>query len=226
MEEARVVRPVGAEHVRRRAADDLPAAGGGDGVAAGLLAGDADAPRGDGDARSGPARGGDALVHAAQVGESGAEADHVHEVLRRRVDADHLFRREAAVLRHEIEVRPVLSAVDHGDLHHARRGAAAVVRPGDAFPREEVRHDAEGGVLSGSAGAAHAEGIVIDGEARIGDDRLHEAGEGVRGEVVREGLHAPVDVRADLAAEADEQARLAERKDGVCVFHRDPPPFT
>ena len=71
----------GVEEVEGGEADKLPAAGGGGGIDAGLLFGDADGAGGDDGAGGVEAGGFDAGVHAAEVGEAGGESEHVYEVL-------------------------------------------------------------------------------------------------------------------------------------------------
>lgn len=110
---------VGVEEFDGCVADELPAAGSGDGVDAGLIAGDAEAAGGNNFAGGGKAGSGQGGGEAVKIGEAGDEAEEGDGVVGGGVEFDNATGGEVVEAGEGIEIGAVV--VD-GDLVKGARG--------------------------------------------------------------------------------------------------------
>ncbi len=205
-ERGRILRRV--EQPPGRPADNAPAAGGGLGVDARLLPGDAHRAGGHAGARRGQAGRGQGLRQAAQVGEARREAQHVHPVGGAGMQPDHLFHGEAVVLSDELNIGAKLPAVDHRDFFKRR------LRQGDRRTAGGY-----GGHLLLNVGEGKLLCIVVDQERAIGRDGLAQAGQARQRQGVGQRLHLAIDRLADLVGELHQQGGIASGEEAGVVSH-------
>ncbi len=130
----------GIEQGQGGAADQLPAAGRGGRVDAGLRAADADRAGRHLQARRGAARRVQGRLEPAEIGEAGLETDEEHDVAAGRVTFDHLAGGQPGMRGDRREIGAGLAAVAHRDLDlAARRGIGIGLAPGGLEPRQQRR---------------------------------------------------------------------------------------
>ena len=199
--------PVGVVHPHRGAADELPAAGGSNGVHAGLAAGNAHRAGRDGHPGLGQAGGVQALIQPAQIGEAGGKAQHIDEVFGPGVPGDDLLGGQARVLGHKGKVRPGLAAVQNRNFQHLAGGQGDLIQP--------TQHRRQAGLEGFVPDDLR---VVVDHHAAVGGHQLGHAGDGRGLQCQAEGPDAPVDGLADLVAEFHRERGVAgEQKTGL--FH-------
>ena len=192
--------PVRVVQLHGRAADQLPAARRVQRVSAGLRARDAHAARRDPGTRLLQPGRCDALVHAAQVGKAGGEAQHVHQVFGGAVNLNHLGRTQAAVPGHEGQIRPHVSAVAHGQLDHLRRSGVLcgqiVQKRVQARGQLAVQHDLR---------------AIVHRHGPVGGHDFHHAGQRGAGQRAGKGPDLRVDGGTDFVGEFHVQRQVAHR---------------
>ena len=155
------------KQAQRRAADQLPPAGGSQRVDARLLAANAHRPRGNFGARGLQPGADNAFIHAAQVREPRQEPQHKNAVVPPAVDVDDLLFGQPGVLCHKGQVGAVISAVTHRHLHQPPgRGAAD---RGQSVPQAAQRGDQGIGI--------GLQRVQRDQQRRIGGHCFHHAGQ-------------------------------------------------
>ncbi|HAW85173.1 MAG TPA: hypothetical protein DCX65_02615 [Spirochaetaceae bacterium] len=124
-------RPAGrVKQGQRRPADQVPAAGAGRRIDAGLVVGNSDRTgRHSGAWRGQPRRGQD-RVQATQIGEARPEAQHVHQIVAAGVPGDKFLRRQARPIGGRRQVGAVCAAVVDRQFDHLSRSVTACFRPG------------------------------------------------------------------------------------------------
>ena len=190
-EEGRL-RAEGVEEAQRGPPDEPPAAGGGDGVDAGLPPRDGHRSRRDADAGRGAARGLEGLRQEPEVGEPGREAEHEHGVRPARVQPDEVRLGQAALARERGEVGPALSAVHHRHLVKPAGGGRGPTARGAGD--EAARQGAEPG----------GGRVEEDEQGAVAGHRLAEALERGEGQVPVEG--------EDTRVRRGRRARLPARR--------------
>ena len=140
--------------------------------------------------------------HAGHVRQPGREADEIDVVLRAGVQPDQLVGREPELLGGGRQLEAQLALVAARQLHRARR-------------RQHVRARARPQLAQGPGERVVADDqrIVVDEQGAVRRDRLGHARNSPLLDHPVEGVHALVDLDADLVAELDRDGQVAGRQE-------------